>query len=201
MPRPSVNSPRRLVVATGNRHKLQEISAILGHGWDILSAADVAPGVTWEETGTTFLENARIKAQAIRAHTKDCILADDSGLCVDVLGGAPGVWSSSYGGKEGDHSANTQRLLRELTGVAEPKRTAHFTCLLLFIDESGAEHVFEGRCDGRIAMERDGDGGFGYDPVFWLPERGCTMARLSENEKNEISHRGHAMAKLQALLG
>ena len=190
--------PRILVVASNNKHKLQELRAMLGAAWQVLGAQEVAPGITWDESGQTFIENARIKVRALRAHTSVCILADDSGLSVDALHGAPGVWSSSYGGVDGDHAANNRRLLKELTGVPPAKRQAHFICLLVFEDENGVESIFEGRCDGVIAETLVGDAGFGYDPLFYLPQFSCTMAQLSEEEKNKISHRAKAMQKFLA---
>lgn len=187
--------PRTLVIASNNQHKLQEIRAILGGKWLVLSAHDVVPSITWDESGQTFIENARIKVQALRRHTSHCILADDSGLCVDALGGRPGVWSSSFGGREGDHAANNARLLKELEGIPVGKRQAHFICVLVFEDEHGRESIYEGMCPGEIATGMDGTGGFGYDPLFFLPDRGVMMAHLTEIEKNKISHRGRAMTK------
>lgn len=184
---------RKLIVATNNRHKLEEIRAILGESWVVLGASDVAPGITWDETGQTFLENARIKINALRRHTKDCVLADDSGLCVDALDGKPGVHSSSFGGVEGDHQRNVDHLLAVLKDVPLERRGAHFYCLLLFVNENGAETRFEGRCDGRIATERHGKGGFGYDPVFVPEGSEVSMAEMGDARKNAISHRGRAM--------
>lgn len=192
------NAPRTLVVASNNKHKLQEIRAILGDRWRVVGAQEVAPNVTWDETGTTFLENARIKIKALRPYTEGCILADDSGLCVDALGGRPGVWSSSYGGVEGDHTRNCAKLLQDLVHVPEGKRQAYFICLLVFEDEERRESIYEGRCTGSIATSLKGEGGFGYDPLFYLPEYRCSMATLSEAEKNKCSHRGQAMEKFIA---
>ena len=192
------SAPRTLVVASNNKHKLQEIRAILGDLWHVVSAQDVAPGVEWNETGTTFLENARIKIKALRPHTGGCILADDSGLCVEALAGQPGVWSSSYGGVEGDHARNCAKLLLELKDVPGEKRQAYFLCLLVFEDESGNESTYEGRCPGVIATSMHGAGGFGYDPLFYIPKKRCTLAEMSESEKNKISHRGLAMGKFIA---
>jgi XTP/dITP diphosphohydrolase len=122
-------------------------------------------------------------------------LADDSGLCVDALSGRPGVWSSSYGGIEGNHKRNCTKLLTDLLDVPEGERQAYFICILAFEDESGQESIYEGRVNGVIATSMTGAAGFGYDPLFYVPEKGCTMAELSESEKNKISHRGLAMAK------
>ncbi|MCX6126620.1 MAG: RdgB/HAM1 family non-canonical purine NTP pyrophosphatase [Proteobacteria bacterium] len=187
---------RTLVVASNNAHKIAELSAILGPKWNVLSAQQVAPGVTWDETGNTFVENARIKLRALRPYTSHCILADDSGLCVDALDGRPGVFSSSFGGIEGDHARNNARLLKELWGVETARRTASFICVLVFQNEKGRELVCEGRCEGAIASVPDGQGGFGYDPIFVVRELNCTMASLSETVKNSISHRGNAMTAL-----
>lgn len=187
-------SVRQLVVASNNRHKLQEIQSILGSEWQVLGAQDVAPGIGWDETGANFLDNARIKVTALRPYSTGCILADDSGLCVDSLNGAPGVLSSSYGGVEGDHVRNVARLLADLKNVPDQSRHAHFYCLLLFSDESGRESVFEGRCYGKIARQPFGEGGFGYDPVFIPDGFKVSMAQMTEVEKNAISHRGRAMA-------
>ncbi len=184
---------RKLIVATNNRHKLDEIRAILGTSWIVFGASDVAAGISWDETGHTFLENARIKINALRRHTTDCVLADDSGLCVDALDGQPGVHSSSFGGVEGDHQRNVDHLLAALKDVHGERRGAHFYCLLLFVDESGNETRFEGRCDGHIAMERHGTGGFGYDPVFVPDGSDVSMAEMGDERKNAISHRGRAM--------
>ena len=189
-----VNSTtRKIIVATNNGHKLHEIRAILGDGWTVLGASDVAPGLTWEETGNTFLENARIKINALRPYTKDCVLADDSGLCVEAMGGRPGVHSSSYGGVEGDHKRNVEHLLAEMKDISADRRSAYFYCLLLFIDESGVEKKFEGRCAGRIATERRGFAGFGYDPVFVPDGFDISMAEMRDEQKNAVSHRGAAM--------
>ena len=184
---------KELVVASNNGHKLSELRAMLGPSWRVRGAFEVAPGVTWDETGTTFLENARIKIAALRPFTKGCILADDSGLCVDELGGLPGVNSSSFGGVEGDHTRNVDHLLSVLKDVADSRRGAHFYCLILFQNENSEESQFEGRCFGRISRIRRGGAGFGYDPVFLVGTSDIAMAEMSESEKNEISHRGLAM--------
>ncbi len=187
---------KRLIVATNNGHKLHEIQSILGANWIVSGAQSAAPGVIWEENGGTFLDNARIKVAALRPYTDAWILADDSGLCVDVLGGRPGVYSSCYGGIEGDHQRNVQRLLEELKGVAPAKRSAYFYCLILLARNAQHEECFEGRCFGSIAESPSGLGGFGYDPVF-VPEGGSkTMAQMTDHEKNKISHRGQALSAL-----
>ena len=190
------NHRRILYVASNNRHKIEEISAMAGPGWDVRAAQDAAPGISWNETGTTFEENARIKADVLRQHTKCCVLADDSGLQVAALNGAPGVWSSSYGGTEGDHASNNARLLSEMEHIPEQKRSAKFVCTLLFIDETGRERIFLGECRGTILKTPRGSQGFGYDPLFAVEGfPGKTMAELTLAEKNLISHRSMAMAR------
>ncbi len=191
---------KQMVLASNNRHKVKEIQAIFGPSWRVLSVAEIAPGLRWDETGQTFLENARIKINALRPHVSGLILADDSGLCVDALGGEPGVHSSSYGGVEGDHTRNTAKLLQVMESIPDGRRQAHFYCLLLLVDEQNQEHLFEGRCEGKIASSGSGVGGFGYDPVFIPLGFSQSMAVLSAEEKNAISHRGRAMASLKKFL-
>lgn len=190
-------SVQKIVVASNNRHKIHEIQSILGPSWDVHGASDVVPGIHWDETGDTFLSNARIKIRALRAHVTGPILADDSGLCVDALGGQPGVHSSRFGGVEGDHARNMDKLLEVLKQCPPKDRHAHFYCLLLFVDENNTEHRFEGRCEGSIALAKAGVGGFGYDPIFVPRGLSKTLAELTEYEKNALSHRGKAMADLK----
>ncbi len=178
---------KTLIVATHNANKLREISQILP-GWDIRGEDSGA-----EETAATFAGNARIKARAIAPrHPGAWVMADDSGLEVAALGGAPGVRSARYAGRDGDTPANNALLLRNLAGVAD--RRAHFTCALAVIAPDGAEKVFEGRCFGRIAEAPSGGGGFGYDPLFIPDGRDVSFAALPPAEKNAISHRGRALA-------
>jgi XTP/dITP diphosphohydrolase len=191
---------RKIILASNNRHKIIEIQSLLGSDWRVLGASDVAPGVSWDETGDTFLENARIKVKALRPHTRGLILADDSGLCVDALDGAPGVHSSCFGGVEGDHARNTKRLLEVLKDVPETQRTCHFYCLLLLVDEKNREFQFEGRCQGKISYRPTGTGGFGYDPLFIPEGYSKSLAECTASEKNAISHRGLAMVEFKAYL-
>lgn len=200
----SLDPARTIVVATGNMHKLTEIEEILSH---------VLPDVTFvalgqlgefddpEETGTTFLENALIKAQAAVEETGLPAIADDSGLVVDALGGEPGVYSARYAGVHGDDAANNAKLLANLAGVEDPARTARFMSVVALIDVDGLVTYGEGACEGRIAHEGRGANGFGYDPLF-LPDDtpGKTMAELTPEEKNAISHRFHALEALSAKL-
>lgn len=188
---------RALVLASHNTHKLQEIQAMMSPltpPWSVRLARDLSRDLDWDESGSTFFDNALIKAKAVRNLTKDCVLADDSGLEVDWLKGAPGVFSSRYAGKDGDDHANNAKLLEALKGVPMAQRTARFVCTLVFIDESGQIRSFVGKCEGQIALEARGRQGFGYDPLFLVKGRAETMAELSAEEKNRLSHRSEAMA-------
>ncbi len=190
---------RLLYLATQNQHKAAELSAILGEDrWEIRTAAALDPQMSWEESGSTFVANARIKALKLKQYTQAAVLADDSGLCVAALAGAPGVYSSRYAGREGDAAANNAKLLRELSDVSSSRRMAEFVCCLYFIDEQDRPATFTGSCRGLILDRSRGEQGFGYDPLFYLPTHGKTMAELSSNEKNEISHRGQALKAFQA---
>jgi len=195
----------RVIVATANRGKLTEIRAALGFtGWEFVTAADLgAEPLDVEETGATFEENARLKALAYHEAFGLPALADDSGLEVDVLGGAPGVYSSRYAGGccSGD-AENNARLMMELEEVPAGQRSARFRCVIVFLDADGKETVASGVCEGAIGHEPRGEGGFGYDPLFWpAAAPGRTMAELALEEKNAISHRGAALRALGELLG
>ena len=195
----------KFVLATHNPGKLREMSAILGElGVEVVSPADVGITVDVEETGTTFAENAMLKAKAICAAAGLPAIADDSGLCVDALDGAPGILSARYAGTHGDDAANNAKLLRELADVPEGRRGAHFHSSVVLVERDGdgeGATAGNGDCNGRIAFQARGDGGFGYDPLF-LPDDapGRTMAELSPAEKNAISHRFHALQDLARLL-
>ena len=185
----------KLILASNNAHKLVEIRAILGSEFDeILSMKEA--GIVHEtvEDGSTFLENAEKKAREIMEISGCCALADDSGLCVDALGGAPGIYSARYAGEHGDDKANNRKLLRELEGVED--RRAHFACAMVLVRPDGSVVRAEGRMDGVIAYEEAGENGFGYDPLFYLPEKGITNGQLSPEEKNAISHRANALHAL-----
>lgn len=186
-----------LVLASNNRGKLAEIKAMCAP-WGIEVVTAAALGFTEEvaETGDTFEDNARLKAVAVSQALNRPALADDSGLVVEALGGAPGVHSARYAGEHGDDAANSAKLLTEMIGVPPMKRAAAFVCVMLCRRPDGAELVARGRLEGRIAAAPAGHNGFGYDPVFLLPERGLTVAQLSAADKNAISHRGQALAKL-----
>jgi len=193
---------QRVVVATGNPHKVEEIAeALAPFGWEFVSVVELGGWVSPAETGETFEANARIKALAAHARFGIGSLADDSGLEVDALDGAPGVYSSRFAGECATDALNNARLLLALEGVEESERTARFRSTIVMIRADGTEIVASGTCEGRIATEPRGDNGFGYDPLF-LPDAtpGRSMAELDMAEKNAISHRGAALAALRALL-
>jgi XTP/dITP diphosphohydrolase len=191
----------RLVLATHNAHKLGELRAILGgrvpglDPADIVGAGDVGAPQPRED-GVTFAENALIKARALAAHTGLPAVADDSGLCVDVLGGAPGIFSARWAGGHGDDAANLRLLLDQLSDVAPEHRAAHFACAAALVTPDGFEHVEIGEFHGTLTYEPRGTGGFGYDPILVPDGDTRTSAELSPAEKNAISHRGKAFRAL-----
>ena len=183
----------KFVLATHNPGKLREMSAILSHlGVEVVSPGDLGITVEVEETGTTFAENAMLKAKAICQAAGLPAIADDSGLCVDALNGGPGVYSARYGGEGLDDRGRYLLLLNNLRGM--PTRAAHFACAIACAFPNGDTLTAEGRCDGTIAYAPMGEGGFGYDPVFFVPEKAKTFGQLTAEEKAEISHRGKALA-------
>jgi len=190
-----------LVVATKNPGKIREIRALLeGLGYRILSLEDFPQFPPVEERGETFLENALEKARAAARYTGEMALADDSGLEVEALGGAPGVRSARFGGQGLTDADRNRLLLEKLRGVPMEERKARFRCVMALVTPGGEEYVVEGTCEGYIAMEPLGDHGFGYDPVFYLPRYGKTMAQLPPEEKNRISHRAKALAGIREVL-
>lgn len=192
----------KVIVATKNKHKLTEFSRILEPlGYQLISQEEACPGIEVEEDGATFLENARKKAVEIFRRTGLPTIADDSGLCVDALGGAPGVHSARYADEEGaghDDKANNRKLLRELEGLPLEERTARFVSAISFVLGEGELVECQGSCEGRIAFAEEGDNGFGYDPLFLV--EGGSFASIPGAEKDRISHRGNALRKLQTLL-
>ena len=195
---------RTIVVATGNMHKLVEIEAILSRVLTdvrFVALGQIGDFDDPEETGTTFLENALIKAEAAVEQTGFPAIADDSGLAVDALDGEPGVYSARYAGVHGDDAANNAKLLANMEGVADADRTARFVSVVALIDTDGLVTYGEGTCEGTVGYEERGEFGFGYDPLF-LPDDtpGKTMAELTPDEKNAISHRFHALQALAAKL-
>lgn len=190
---------KKLIVASNNQHKIEEIKNMLSkYEMEILSLEDAGIDIDIEENGVTFEDNAHIKAQAIKDITKETmVLADDSGLMVDAIGGEPGVYSARYSGEHGDYKANNRKLLRELKGVSEKERSAKFVCAMeLIVDNNTYINVF-GEVHGIIIDGEIGDNGFGYDPLFYYPEFEKTFAEMSGDEKNSISHRGRALEKLE----
>lgn len=193
---------KRVVVATKNPGKLAEIRAALSFpGWEFVSSDELGDWPEVEETGETFIENARIKAIAAQERFGLPALADDSGLQVDALDGAPGVYSSRFAGQNATDTENNAHLLDMLSEIPTKDRTARFRCVMVFLDEDGTETVAEGTCEGRIGFKAHGQGGFGYDPLM-LPDAtpGHTMAELDMDEKNAISHRGAALNALRSTL-
>ena len=185
----------KLIIASNNAHKLSEIRAILGsHFGEILSMWEAGIEHETIEDGETFLQNAEKKAREIAEISGCYALADDSGLCVDALGGAPGIFSARFAGVHGDDEANNRLLLEKLSGLTN--RGAHYTCAMALVWPDGRILTAEGYLYGEIGTERRGSNGFGYDPLFVLPERGCTTAELSPEEKNAISHRANALHEL-----
>ena len=183
----------KYVLATHNPGKLKEMGAILAQfGVEVVSPKDLGLTVDVEETGATFAENAMLKAKAICAAAKLPAIADDSGLCVDALNGGPGVYSARYGGEGLDDKGRYMLLLNSMRG--QPTRAAHFACAIACVFPNGDELTAEGRCDGTIAFAPIGEGGFGYDPVFFVPELKKTFGQLTAEEKSAISHRGRALA-------
>ena len=191
-----------LVLASGNKGKLAELRQLLEGAGHVLRAQSELGVGDAEETGLTFVENALLKARHAARATGLPALADDSGLCVDALGGAPGLYSARYAGPHGDAAANIARLLRELDDVADDKRGARFHCALVLLRhaEDPQPIIAEGSWAGRILQAPRGSGGFGYDPVFLDPENARTAAELDPAVKNTISHRGRALAILRQRL-
>ncbi len=191
----------RVLLATTNRGKLDELRTLLeGSEIDlhIPPGSESAPCV--EEIGSTYKENAMLKASAIASWSGGWALADDSGLEVDALGGAPGLKSARYAGPSQDSKANIEKLLRDLRGVPEPLRTARFRCVLALVHPDGRAVFAEGICKGRITLAPSGNGGFGYDPVFFFPPNNCTFAELPPDVKNKVSHRAQACLNLRPQL-
>lgn len=191
---------KKVVIASNNRHKVSEIKTALDfEGWEFYTLRELGVDSEPEEDADTFEGNARIKARAAHEATGYAALADDSGIIVDALDGAPGVYSARYAGEHGCDADNNAKLLAELAGVPDDLRTGRFVCSLVFVEEDGSETVARGTIEGRIGHELRGSDGFGYDPLF-LPlefEGEKALAEVSRNEKNMISHRGNALRDLK----
>ena len=183
----------KLVLASKNQHKLVEMQTILGQlGLEVVLESQVGVDVDVEETGTTFLENAALKAKAVMEASGMAAIADDSGLVVDALDGAPGVYSARYGGL-GSDPERTALLLKNMEGVPAENRTARFVSAIVCALPDGRTVSAQGTCEGTILFETRGSNGFGYDPVFYVPQLGKTFAEASSEEKNALSHRGRAL--------
>lgn len=192
---------KRMIFATGNENKMVEIREILGDlPLEILSMKQAGIRADIEENGTNFEENALIKAREVCRLAGEMVLADDSGLEIDYLNGEPGIYSARYMGENTSYRVKNKNLMERLEGVPNEKRTARFVCAIAAVFPDGKELVVRGTVEGIIGYEERGENGFGYDPIFYLPERGLTTAELPPEEKNSISHRGNALRKMKELL-
>ncbi len=191
----------RIIFATGNQDKLREIRAIFADlDCEVVSMKEAGIDTDIEENGKTFEENALIKAKAIHDLTGELVMADDSGLEVDYLDLAPGVESARWMGRDTSYDVKNQKLIDLLEGVPDEKRTARFVAAIAAVLPDGREMTVRGTMEGRIGYEIAGANGFGYDPIFFLPEYGCTSAEISPEEKNKISHRGKGLRMMRELL-
>lgn len=187
----------RFVVASANSGKIKEIKKVLQDtSLEVVSMSEAGFSDEIEETGSTFEENALIKAEAVAAKVNAIVMADDSGLEVDALNGAPGVYSARYAGEGASDKDRNIKLLKELESTPDDKRQARFVSAIAVVLPDGRNFVVRGTCEGIITRAPSGDNGFGYDPLFYLPEFGATMAQISMEEKNKISHRGKALVKM-----
>ena len=192
---------KRMIFATGNENKMKEIREILGAlPLEILSMKEAGISADIVEDGKTFEENALIKARVICKLAGEMVLADDSGLEIDYLNKEPGIYSARYMGEDTSYHIKNKSLIDRLEGVPDEKRTARFVCAIAAVFPDGKELVVRGTVEGIIGYEEKGENGFGYDPIFYLPERGCTTAELPPEEKNSISHRGNALRLMKDLL-
>lgn len=191
----------KVIFATGNEGKMKEIRMILSDvDVTLLSLKEAGIVLDVEENGATFAENALIKARACAAQTDCLVLADDSGLEIDQLNKEPGIYSARYMGEDTSYRIKNRNLIDRLSGVPEEKRTARFVCAIAAVLPDGSEWHSEGVIEGRIGYEEKGENGFGYDPIFYVPELGCTSAEMNAEQKNAASHRGQALKKMKELL-
>lgn len=188
---------KTFILASKNKHKAQEINDILGEGFKIITQTEAgAENIDVIEDGDTFEANAIKKAEEISAATGKPTIADDSGLCVDLLDGAPGVYTARYAGENATDAENIEKLLNALEGKLLNERTARFVCVIAVAIPGEETIVFRGECEGLISLQPQGDGGFGYDPIFMVPQYAMTMGELEPHIKNAISHRSNALKKL-----
>lgn len=192
---------KEVIIATKNPGKAKEFEHIFAkRGMAVRTLLDFPEIPDVAETGTTFEENATLKAESVSQFLNKMVIGDDSGLMVDALEGRPGIYSARYAGEPKNDQNNTNKLLSELKGVREDKRTARFYCALAVAIPGKETFTVSGTCEGRILEEQRGTNGFGYDPVFYVPEKNAAMAELSADEKNKISHRANALKKLDSVL-
>ncbi|WHY76379.1 XTP/dITP diphosphatase [Neobacillus sp. WH10] len=192
---------KEVIIATKNPGKAREFEHIFAsRGIKVLTLLDFSEIPEVEETGTTFEENAILKAEAVSQALNKMVIGDDSGLMVDTLEGRPGIFSARYAGEPKNDQNNTDKVLSELQGVPEGERSARFYCALAVAIPGQETWTVSGTCEGRILEERRGTNGFGYDPVFYVPEKGLAMAELSSDEKSNISHRANALKKLDVII-
>ena len=192
---------KRIIFATGNEGKMKEVRMILADmDYEIVSMKEAGVEIEIIEDGKTFEENALIKATAIMKETGELVLADDSGLEIDYFDKAPGVYSARYLGEDTPYEVKNRVILERMEGVAEEKRTARFVCAIAAAFPDGMTKTVRGTIEGIIGYESKGENGFGYDPIFYLPEYGCTSAELAPEEKNKLSHRGKALQKMKELI-
>lgn len=185
---------KKIVFATGNAGKVKEIQMILADmGYEVVSMKEAGISVDVEENGKTYEENALIKARAVAALTDAIVLADDSGLEVDALGKEPGIYSARYMGEDTPYSVKNAEIINRLSGLAGEERSARFVCVIAAVLPDGRELTTRATIEGQIDYEEKGSHGFGYDPIFYVPEFGKTTAELTEDEKNQVSHRGKAL--------
>lgn len=190
-----------VLIATNNKGKAKDFEVLFRPlGITVLTLQDIEESIDVEETGTTFVENAILKAETVANLLGKVVIADDSGLEVDALNGEPGVYSARYAGEPSDDEANIDKLLAKLVEVPETARQARFRCVLAIAGPGIKTTTYSGSCEGIITDERQGTNGFGYDPIFYVPNKEKTMAELSAEEKNAISHRGAALAQLKEQL-
>ncbi len=196
----------RLIFATGNKGKMNEIREIMSDSVPVLSMAEAGVSTDVEEDGNSFMENSFIKARAVARTCKEkgiddaIVLADDSGLVVDALNGEPGIYSARYLGEDTPYSIKNAKIIERLNGVSDEDRTARFVCAIACVMPDGREYSAEATYEGAIGYEERGEHGFGYDPIFYLPDRGVYSAELDPNEKNRISHRGKALRMMKEIL-
>ncbi len=192
----------KIIFATGNENKLREIRQITADmDIEVVSMKEAGVYTDVDETGTTFEENAFLKAAAIAKKCGLPTLADDSGLEIDYLGKQPGIYSSRFMGEDTPYSEKNAELLRRMEGVPDEERTARFVCAICYVRPDGSSETVTATMEGIVAHQAAGENGFGYDPIFFLPEKGCTSAELPPEEKNRISHRGKALRMMRDILG